>query len=217
MTETRRDKAVAAIEQARISAIIRANDEDLAGDAMEAAIAGGFRVVEFTLTTPGALALVERFSKRGDVLVGAGTVLSPETAREAVSAGAQFLVAPIVDPAVIEEAHSLDVASIPGAYSPTEMQTAHRYGADFVKVFPAPAGGVDFIRAVRGPLPHLRLFPTNGVTAENLAAFLDAGCAGVGFVAPLFDPAAMAARDMGAIRKRAEAITAALTAWQARR
>jgi len=217
MASKRRNETAAAIAEARISAIIRANDQTLAADAMEAAIEGGFRVIEFTLTTPGALELIKRFSKRSDLLVGAGTVMSPEQAHQAVDAGAAFLVSPIVETAVIAEAAVLDVASIPGAYSPTEMETAHRCGADFVKVFPAPAGGVDFIRAVRGPLPHIRLFPTNGVTAENLGAYLDVGCAGAGFVAPLFDAAAMAAHDMGAIRQRAAAITAALAAWRASR
>jgi Entner-Doudoroff aldolase len=197
----------ATIERTRVSAIIRTNDQALASDAMGAAVEGGFRVIEFTLTTPGALELIRTFSQRDDLLVGAGTVMSKTQAREAVSAGARFLVSLIVDPEVISEAASLDAVSIPGAYTPTEMETAHRLGADFVKVFPMPAGDVGFIEAIRGPLPHLRLFPTAGVTPENFVDFLDAGCAGVGFVRTLFLPADLASADFAAIRNRAISIT----------
>ena len=181
---------------------------------MEAAVAGGFRLVEFTLTTPGAFELIARFSERAELTVGAGTVMTLDNAREAVSAGAKFLVSPICDAEVIAEAAKLDVVSIPGTYTPTEMETAHRLGADFMKVFPAPAGGVEFIRAVRGPLPHLRLFPTAGPTPDNFIEYLDAGCAGVGFVRSLFEPADLATRNFDAIRDRATVIVRRLATWR---
>jgi len=216
--ETRdRHAIVAAIQDQRISAIIRTNDQTLAFGAMEAAVAGGFRMVEFTLTTPGALELIKEFSRRKDLLVGAGTVLSMNAARDAVAAGARFLVSPIVDQAVIAEAAALGVPSIPGAYTPTEMETAHRFGADFVKVFPGPAGGVAFIEAIRGPLPHLRLFPTAGITVDNFVDYLEAGCAGVGFVRPLFDPNDLASRNFTAIRERAAGIIDRLSSWRSSR
>jgi len=217
MGQTRRQDTAAAIEREQLSAIIRTNDQRVAGEAMRAAVEGGFRVVEFTLTTPGAMALIAEFARRSDLLVGAGTVLTVEQARRAVAAGARFLVSPICDPTIVAEAAALDAVSIPGAYTPTEMETAHRLGADFVKVFPAPAGGVAFIDAVRGPLPHLRLFPTAGVTTENFVDFLSAGCAGVGFVRPLFEPADLARGDFAAIRDRASGITRRLAAWRAGR
>lgn len=201
------------IRSEQISAIVRAEDEGVARDAMAAAVDGGFRLVEFTLTTPGAMRLIGEFAGRDGLLVGAGTVLTAEQARAAVDAGASFLVSPIVDRAIIELAGELGAAVIPGAYSPTEMETAHRYGADFIKVFPAPAGGVDFIRAVRGPLPHLPLFPTNGVTADNLGEYLSAGVVGAGFVKPLFDPQLMAAGDFAGVRARAAQIVAELRSW----
>jgi 2-dehydro-3-deoxyphosphogluconate aldolase/(4S)-4-hydroxy-2-oxoglutarate aldolase len=210
-----RQATIGAIQGAFISAIIRTKDQALAADAMEAAVAGGFTMVEFTLTTPGALELVAAFSKRAGLLVGAGTVMTPQQARDAAAAGASFLVSPICDPQVIAEAAALDVASIPGAFTPTEMQAAHRYGADFVKVFPAPPGGLDFIHAIRGPLPHLRLFPTAGFTAEDFTQWLSAGCAGVGFVRPLFDPEDLKNGNLEAIRSRAEAITRRLGLWRA--
>ncbi len=216
MGQTRRNETAAAIERDRISAIIRTNDQVVARDAMRAAVDGGFRTVEFTLTTPGALELIAEFSRQTDLVVGAGTVLTVEDARKAVAAGAKFLVSPICDPVIVAEAAALDVASIPGAFTPAEMQTAHRLGADFVKVFPAPPGGITFIEAVRGPLPHLRLFPTAGFTTENFVEFLNAGCVGVGFVRPLFEPADLARGDFPAIRHRAAAIIRRLVEWRAR-
>ncbi len=207
-----RSEAIETILRHRVSAIIRTRDEGTARRAMESAVEGGFRMVEFTLTTPGALELIASFARRKDLLVGAGTVLTPAAAREAVEAGARFLVSPVVDGEVIAEAHRLDVPMIPGAYTPTEMQTAHSLGADFIKVFPMPAGGVAFIEAIRGPLPHLRLFPTAGVTAENFTDFLRAGCAGVGFVRSLFDPADLAEGRFDVIRSRAARIQQVLAA-----
>ena len=217
MSRTRREEALEFILGERISAIIRTEDRQLAYDAMQAAVDGGFRVVEFTLTTPGALGLIARFSQKPDLLVGAGTVMSPQLARNAVASGARFLVSPIVDTEVIAEAAALDVVTIPGAYTPTEMEQAHRAGADLVKLFPAPAGGVEFIRAIRGPLPHLRLFPTAGVTPENVLDFLNAGCAGVGFVRSLFTPKDLADQDFKAIRQRASSIVSRVVDWRASR
>lgn len=212
---SRRETAVIRIGQERISAIIRTDDQQLALNAINAAVEGGFKIVEFTLTTPGALELISTCSREKDLLVGAGTVMSPHLARQAVDAGACYLVSPIVDPAVIETAASLDVACIPGAFTPTEMETAHRAGADFVKIFPAPYGGVEFVKAIRGPLPHLRLFPTAGVSADNVTDYLTAGCAGAGFVRTLFTPQDMGDRNFTAIRQRAALIVQRVAEWRA--
>jgi Entner-Doudoroff aldolase len=214
--QTRRQRVAAKIEYERVSAIIRTTDQGLARDAVQAAVEGGFKLVEFTLTTPGALELVAEFSQQQELTVGAGTVMFPEMAGEAVAAGASFLVSPNCDPKVVAEAAALDVVSIPGAYTPTEMETAHRCGADFVKLFPAPAGGADFVRAVRAPLPHLRIFPTAGVTPDNFIEYLEAGCAGVGFVHTLFEPADLSGGNFAAIRNRAAGITRRLGAWRNR-
>lgn len=214
MDQTRRQKIAETISRERVSAIIRTKDQSLAFDAMSAAVEGGFRLIEFTLTTPGALELIADFSKRDGLTVGAGTVMTLELARNAQAAGASFLVSPVFDPAVVEEAAKLDVVSIPGAYTPTEMETAYRGGADFVKVFPAVTGGVDFIRAVRGPLPHLRLFPTAGATPDNFTEFLDAGCAGVGFVRSLFEPQDLKTGNLSAIRARAGMIIDRFRKWR---
>lgn len=213
---SRRQEVVRQILAARVSAVIRTDDQAVGEAAIEAAIAGGFRVVEFTLTTPGAIESIRRFAARGSLLVGAGTVLAPESARAAVAAGARFLVSPICDPEVLAEAARLDVPSIPGAFTPTEMLHAHRSGADIVKVFPAVPGGPDYIRAVRGPLPNIPLFPTAGVTIENFTDYLNAGCVGVGFVKPLFEPGDLAARRYDAITARARTIMTRLGEWSAR-
>lgn len=212
---SKRATAVETITRERVSAIIRTGDQAVAADAMAAVVEGGFCVVEFTCTTPGAMKLISQFAKRDGVLVGAGTVMTTELASEAVSAGASFLVSPITDRAIIEAAHGLDVACIPGAYTPTEMETAHRVGADFIKVFPEPAGGVSYIRALRGPLPHHKLFPTAGPTPENFLDYLDAGCVGVGFVRSLFVPEDLAAGRFEAIKNRASGIVRSLAAWRA--
>jgi len=199
----------------RASAILRTDDQHAAAEAMRAALRGGFRVVEFTLTIPGALELIEEFSRAGDAVVGAGTVLEPETARAAVRAGASFLVSPVVDERVIAAAHGLGVAVVPGAHTPTEMLRAHTAGAPLQKLFPAPAGGPAYLRSLLGPLPFLRVVPTSGVDVENAPAWLDAGAFALGFVATLFDPADVRAGAWERIEARARAIRERVAAHRA--
>jgi len=190
----------------KISAIIRTDNQKVAEQAMQAAVAGGFRVVEFTLTTPGALNLITQFRDNDDLIVGAGTVMSPTIVQEAVEAGAQFLVSPVCSVDVIQEAEKLDVVSMPGTFTATEMESAHRAGADFVKLFPAPANVAEYIRFILAPLPHLKIFPTSGVNIDNMLDVLQAGAAGTGFVRPLFNPEMIRNKNYDGIRQRAEAI-----------
>lgn len=208
-----RKDVVEFISRDRISAIVRTNTTEAARKGIQAAVNGGFRILEFTLTTPGAFALMTEFRKHSELAIGAGTVLTVEQVRESKEAGAQFVVSPVLNPDVITEAHRQDLAVIPGAATPTELEKAHHLGADFVKLFPAPAGGVDFVRAVRAPLPHLRIYPTNGITLENFLDYLEAGCAGVGFARWLFDPADLASGHYDAIEKRATAVTGKFSDW----
>jgi 2-dehydro-3-deoxyphosphogluconate aldolase/(4S)-4-hydroxy-2-oxoglutarate aldolase len=170
---------------------------------MSAVVRGGFRFVEFTLTTPGALDLIEEFSSNQDLLVGAGTVLTSEQGEDAVKAGARFLVSPVVDSGVINKARELDVVSVPGTFTPNEMMAADRAGADIVKLFPAPANVTRYVTQIRGPLPDLKIFPTAGVDEENFEAVLAAGAFGVGFVSSLFHPDDMERRDFQSIEERA--------------
>lgn len=198
--------------QERCSAIPRTNDQGVARQAMQAAVRGGFTLVEFTMTVPGALELIEEFAAKDGLIVGAGTVLEPQQARMAVQAGARFLVSPIVDPEIIGLAHELGAVAIPGTSSPTEMVHATRVGAQIVKLFPAHEKGPAYVKACLGPLPHLRILPTSGVTADNVTDFLRAGSFGVGFVAPLFDPQELAAREFDCVEQRARDLIARVRA-----
>jgi len=196
----------------RASAILRTDLAVAAAPAMEAAIRAGFRICEFTLTVPKALEHVAAFSKREGIVVGAGTVLTVEDARRAVEAGARFLVSPVVDEVVIEEATRLGVAMMPGTHTPTEMLRAHRAGSSLQKLFPAPGNGPAFVKACLGPMPFLRIVPTSGVDESNAAAYFAAGAFAVGFVAPLFDPADLRERRFDRVEARGRELLAACAA-----
>lgn len=196
----------------RGSAILRWDDQETAARAMDAAARGGFRVLEFTLTVPGAFELIEEFSRKDGVVVGAGTVLDVRDAERAVRSGARFLVSPVTDPEVIAACASLEVAAMPGTHTPTEMLAAYRAGAQLQKLFPAPGLGPAYVQACRGPMPFLNIVPTNGVTVENARAWLEAGAFALGFVNPLFEPRDLERKDFDAIEERARRIRASLDA-----
>ncbi len=194
----------------RCSAILRSSIESAVGPAMQAVVDGGFKAIEFTLTTPGALQQIAKFAAMDGLLVGAGTVLTCEEAESAVEAGANFLVSPVTDVKVITWCKENDILCIPGTYTPTEMLLAHSTGAQIVKLFPGPNEGPTYVKTCLGPLPFLRIFPTSGVTEANAADFIAAGAFGVGFVNCLFDPTDMAAGNFDAIRERAQRMIAAV-------
>ena len=196
----------------RCSAILRTPHASAVAPAMRAAIEGGFRIVEFTLTTPDALEHIAAFSKQPDVLVGAGTVLDLAEAEAAREAGARFLVSPVVDERIIRYGSSYELLVIPGCFTPTEMLAAHRAGAAVIKLFPAPADGPAWIRSCLAPLPFLKIFPTAGVTTDNTHAHFDAGAFGVGFVANLFVPDDLRAGRFDQIRDRARQMITAVRA-----
>lgn len=198
-----RDAVLAAFTQHRCSAILRTPLREAVGPALEAVIAGGFRIVEITLNTPDALQHIAALAQSPHLIVGAGTVLSVADAKAARAAGARFLVSPMTDPQILAFCRQHDLLSVPGAHTPTEMMTAHRSGADLVKLFPAPANGPDYVRACRGPMPFLRLFPTSGVSEQNVGEWLAAGSFGVGFVGSLFDAEDLAAGRFDRVRERA--------------
>jgi len=180
------DEFITFFGQQRASAILRTPIESAAAPAMEAAIRGGFRICEFTLTIPGVYERIAEFSGRDGIVVGAGTVLSVEEARRAVEAGARFLVSPVIDEPVITEAQRLGVAMMAGTHTPTEMLRAYRAGAKLQKLFPAPGIGAAYLKACLGPMPFLKIVPTSGVDESNVGKYLEAGAFAVGFVAPLF-------------------------------
>ena len=190
----------------RASAILRSNDAEVGRRALDAAIAGGFRVVEVTLTTPRALELIADAASRPGVVAGAGTVLTVEEAEAAVAHGARFLVSPVTDEVIIRRATELGVASIPGGHTPTELLAAHRAGAPLVKLFPAPAGGPAWLRSLLAPLPFLKVVPTNGVDLDNADDWLASGAWALGFVASLFQADDMRLGRFDRIEARAREI-----------
>lgn len=163
--------------------VVRASSAAEAKMATEALVAGGIGCVEITMTVPGAIDVIRELSKTmsNDVLIGAGTVLDAPTAEQCVAAGAQFLVSPGFDAATVAWAVANKVLMAAGALTPTEVITAWRAGADFIKIFPcANVGGAKYIKALRGPLPQVPFIPTGGVNLETAADFLKAGCAALG-------------------------------------
>src|SRR5437764_14331119 len=187
---------------AGIVAVVRAPDPAGLVEVIRALAAGGVAVAEVTLTVPDALDVVREAKKAlGDsVLLGAGTVLDVETCRAALLAGAEFIVAPTLNLDVIRLCRRYDKLVMPGAFTPTEILTAWEAGADIVKVFPADVVGPAFFKALRGPLPQIRLMPTGGVDLSTAADFLKAGacCPGVG--GQLVEPKAVAECNFGRIR-----------------
>ena len=188
-----------------IVAIIRAPSGDLLVDVAEALLAGGVQVMEVTFTVPGALRVLERVAERlGDrILLGAGTVLDPETARGALLAGAEFIVSPSTNLDVIRLCRRYGKLVMPGAFTPTEVVTAWEAGADLVKVFPADLGGPAYVKALRGPLPQIRLLPTGGVDLSTAADFLRAGACALGVGGALVESKAVQQGDMKRIESLA--------------
>jgi 2-dehydro-3-deoxyphosphogluconate aldolase / (4S)-4-hydroxy-2-oxoglutarate aldolase len=178
------------ISETVVVPIVRTPDAESALLAVDALLAAGLECVEITMTVDGALKVIERIADRhGDrLLLGAGTVLDPETARACMLAGAQFFVTPALNPKTIEIARRYSRPIFPGALTPTEILTAWEAGADAIKVFPCSAlGGAKYIKAVKAPFPHIELFPTGGVNLETLPDFLAAGAFAVGVGSELID------------------------------
>src|SRR6266700_4395566 len=185
-----------------IVAVVRSRDGQQLVEVARALADGGVTVVEITMSVPDALEVVRAVKRAlGDrLLLGAGTILDPETARAALLAGAEYLVAPTINLDVIRLCQRYDKLVMPGAFTPTEILTAWEAGADIVKVFPADVVGPAFFKAVRGPLPQIRLMPTGGVDLTTAAAFLNAGACCLGIGGQLVEPAAVAQRNFVRIR-----------------
>ena len=189
-----------------IVAVVRSQDSQQLVDVVRALADGGVTVAEITMTVPGALDVVREVRQAlGDrVLLGAGTILDPETARATRLAGAEYIVSPTLNFEVIKLCQRYDKLVMPGAFTPTEILAAWEAGADIVKVFPADIVGPAFFKALRGPLPQIRLMPTGGVDLTTAAAFLKAGACCLGVGSQLVEPEAVAKRDFGRIRDLAK-------------
>ena len=187
--------------------VVRATTADEAMRAIDAIREGGISVLEITMTVPGAVKLIEEVAKRygEDALVGAGTVLDPETATACIESGAKFVVSPALNPETIACCRRLDVAVMPGALTPTEVVQAWNAGADFVKVFPAGAvGGPSYLKSLKAPLPQIELVPTGGVSLKTAADFIRAGAAALGVGADLVDIKAIREGQAALITERAK-------------
>lgn len=201
-----RQKIVQHIEELGIVPIIRAPSAESAARAARAIHEGGIDVLEITMTVPDALSLLRLLSSElgMDVLLGAGTVLDAKTAAECIDAGAQFIVSPGLDIETIEAVHSMDRAVMPGVLTPTEVIAAWKAGADMVKVFPCSAvGGPSYLRALKAPLPQVKLFPTGGVDLRTAPDYIAAGASALGVGAALIDLELLKQQGGGALTERA--------------
>ena len=176
-------KVLGKVIESGLVAIVRTNSSDQAARIAEACARGGAAAIEITFTVPGAAAVIEHLAKKyasGEILIGAGTVLDPETARLAILAGAQYIVSPSVSPETARLCNRYQIPYMPGAGTMREIVEAMECGADIVKLFPGETLGPAFVKAVKGPLPQASLMPTGGVSVENVAEWIKAGAVAVG-------------------------------------
>ena len=201
-----RAEVIKQIKETGVIPVVRASSADEAMRAIDAIREGGISVLEITMTVPGAVGVIEEVAARygKDALVGAGTVLDPDTATSCISAGAQFVVSPALNLETIACCGRHDVVVMPGALTPTEVVHAWNAGADFVKVFPAGAvGGPSYLKALKAPLPQIELVPTGGVSLKTAADFIKAGAAALGVGADLVDIKALREGQASLITERA--------------
>jgi 2-dehydro-3-deoxyphosphogluconate aldolase/(4S)-4-hydroxy-2-oxoglutarate aldolase len=207
------------ITQIGIVPVVRAASPREAHLAAEAVCQGGIPIVEITMTVPGALDVIRELTKNAasELLVGAGTVLNADTARRCLDAGAQFLVSPGFNPHTVELAVREGKLIMAGALTPTEIITAWEAGSDFVKVFPCgQVGGAKYIRALKGPLPHIPLVPTGGVNLNTAAEFIEAGCVALGVGGELVQPDALKSGNLEIIIENARKFLAIVTQTRAK-
>jgi 2-dehydro-3-deoxyphosphogluconate aldolase/(4S)-4-hydroxy-2-oxoglutarate aldolase len=204
---------LSAITHVGVVPVVRTSTAEQALKAIEAIYKGGIRAAEVTMTVPGAIRVLEKVADEfGDrIVLGAGTVLDPETARACMLAGAEFFVTPNLRISTIEMCKRYSKVICPGALTPTEVVTAWEAGADVIKIFPADSvGGAKYIKALKAPLPHIEMIPTGGVSVETAGAFLKAGACAVAVGGELVNAKLISEGDYDAIEERARAILAAV-------
>jgi 2-dehydro-3-deoxyphosphogluconate aldolase/(4S)-4-hydroxy-2-oxoglutarate aldolase len=202
-----KSEVIQRIKDIGVIPVVRATSAEEAMRAIDAIREGGISVLEITMTVPRAVKLIEAVAKRygNEALVGAGTVLDPETATACVESGAQFVVSPALNLETIACCRRLEIAVMPGALTPTEVVQAWNAGADFVKVFPAGAvGGPSYLKSLKAPLPQIELVPTGGVSLKTAADFIRAGAAALGIGADLVDINAIREGQAALITERAK-------------
>jgi len=207
-----KSQIIKAIQDCGIIAIIRTKTPEQVTDVCRSLLDGGINVLELTMTIPGA---IEKFKQvdaefGNKAILGMGSVLDAEMAQSAIKAGAKFIVSPITRIEIAEAANSARRVCMLGAYSPTEAETAYRYGSDFIKIFPADNLGVQYIKALLAPMPHLKLVPTGGVNLQNIKEFFAAGVPAVGVGSSLVNKNIIAASDWNGLKKLASEFVSAI-------
>jgi len=194
------------IEKQKAVCVLRISDDSLFEPVSEALYSGGIRLLEITMTVPNATELIRiaRKSLPQDMVIGVGSVLTASATQEAVEAGAEFVVSPVLKKEIIDAAKTLKKPVMCGAFTPTEIQTAWEWGCDIVKVFPANILRMDFFRAIKAPMPHLKLMPTGGVSLTNGKEWLAAGACAVGVGSALISSADLKNRDFESISEKAK-------------
>lgn len=193
--------------------VVRVTSAQEAMDVSDAIKEGGISLIEITMSVQGAIDVIKELTKKykDEIIMGAGTILDPETARAALLAGAQFIVTPTLNLDVIQMAHRYSAVVVPGAMTPTEILTAWNAGADMVKVFPAAQlGGPEYLKALKGPLPQILLVPTGGVNLQNAGAFIKAGASAIGAGGELVDKKAVKEKKFNLITENARAFLKAV-------
>ena len=217
MPNRTRTETLSIIEQTGIVGILRAESPDQLVDVCRALREGGVIASEITMTTPKALSVIETASEvlGKDCVIGVGSVLDPETARTAILAGAQYIVCPTFNPAVVEMAHRYDKPVMPGALTPTEIINAWSAGSDLIKVFPADYFGPKYIKDIHGPMPQVKMIPTGGINLDNAGDWIRKGATALGVGTSLVNKQVLADRNWSAITQAAKGfIDAVRTARQ---
>jgi 2-dehydro-3-deoxyphosphogluconate aldolase/(4S)-4-hydroxy-2-oxoglutarate aldolase len=207
-----KEQTIARMSEAGVVAVIRAKSKDQLLDITNALLEGGVPSIEVTMSTPKAIAGIESLAdKLGDkAIVGVGTCIDAATARDAIAAGAQFVVSPITDPEIIATTIRYGKVSIPGAFTPTEILRAWTLGGDVIKVFPSTSLGPQYFKDILAPLPQLKLTPTGGVDQKNTGAWIKAGAVCVGAGSALVSKEALEKNDWKAVAAAAKAFTDAV-------
>jgi 2-dehydro-3-deoxyphosphogluconate aldolase / (4S)-4-hydroxy-2-oxoglutarate aldolase len=201
-----RIEIVNSLIKAKVIAVIRLSDPGKLIKVAEAICKGGISGIEITMTIPDAINVIKLAVKEiGQTMnIGVGSVLNAEVAKQAIDAGAKYVVSPIFKKEIIETAHQNDVPAMPGAFTPTEVQTAFETGADIIKIFPADVVGMAFFKGVLAPMPHLKLMPTGGVTLTNARDWIKAGACAVGVGSALLDKKAVSSGEYNVLTTNAK-------------
>ncbi len=201
----KKEEVLQTISAYGVVAVIRMSDPNKLAKVIDAVRLGGVKCIEITMTVPGAVEIIRSLSATmpADVLIGAGTVTTPQIARDVIAAGAKFVVSPVLNLDVIAVCKEAGVACMPGCYTPTEIFTAWNAGADVCKVFPATSLGPKYFKDLSGPFPQIKLMPTGGVTIDNVGEWIAAGAVAVGIGSDLLDKKAIDAENYGVLTERA--------------